>query len=95
LPSPLNAGASLLAEVGEASWFSLEAREVGVTAWGEEVEGAMAAYVLDEPTPSAAEAAGAACAAGMGGLATAVDMVAGRWTDCRSVAGLAGESPQH
>jgi hypothetical protein len=42
LPSPLNAAASLLGSVGEAS-CSLEALEVGVTAWGEEVEGAMAA----------------------------------------------------
>jgi hypothetical protein len=74
LPSPLNAAASLLAEVGEASCGSLEALELGVTAWGEEVEGAMAAYVLEEPTPSAV--GGAACWAGMPGLATAVVMVA-------------------
>jgi hypothetical protein len=103
LPSPLNAGASLLAEVGEASCGSLEALELGVTAWGEEVEGAMAAYVLDEPTPSAAGGGGAACWAGMVGLATAVVMAAvwlrqrgseraerGR-LDCRSVAGLVEE----
>jgi hypothetical protein len=76
LPSPLNAGASLLAEVGEASCGSLEALELGVTAWGEEVEGAMAAYVLEEPTPST-PGGGAAWPAGMLGLATAVVMVAG------------------
>jgi hypothetical protein len=52
----------------------LEARELGVTAWGEEVEGAMGAYVLDEPTPSAD--AGAAYWAGSGGLATTVVMAA-------------------
>lgn len=66
-----------LEEVGEAlSKGSLEARELGVTAWGECVEGAMGAYVLDEPTPSADR--GAACWAGTGGVATAVDMVAVR-----------------
>jgi hypothetical protein len=47
---------------------------MGVTAWGEEVKGAMGAYVLDEPTPSAD--AGAACWAGSGGLATTVVMAA-------------------
>jgi hypothetical protein len=46
---------------------------VGVTACGEEVEGAMGAYVLDEPTPSAD--AGAACWVRSGGLATTVVMV--------------------
>jgi hypothetical protein len=63
----------------------------------------MAAYVLDEPTPSAAGGGGAACWAGMVGLATAVVMAAvwlrqrgseraerGR-LDCRSVAGLVEE----
>lgn len=89
MPSPLNAGASLLAEVGEASCGSLEALE-GVTAWGEEVEGAMAAYVLDEPTPSAEGAGGAACWAGMPGLATAVVMVAdGLWQTCSGGEGQA------
>jgi hypothetical protein len=78
LPSALNDAASLLEEVGEASWGSLEALELGVTAWGEEVEGAMAAYVLEEPTPSAVEG-GAACWAGMPGLATAVVMIALRY----------------
>lgn len=44
MPSALYCAASLLEEVGEAlSTGSLEAREVGVTAWGEEVEGAMGA----------------------------------------------------
>jgi hypothetical protein len=64
----------------------------------------MAAYVLDEPTPSAV--GGAACWAGTGGLATTVVMVAEgrRWTggsgegqiDCRSEEwqGLVG-SPLH
>lgn len=77
MPSALKwRAASLLEEVGEAlSTGSLEAREeFGVTAWGEEVEGAMVAYVLDEPTPS--EAGGAPCWAGMEGLATTVVMVA-------------------
>ena len=76
MPSPLNAGVSLLVSVGEASCGSLEALELGVTWWGEEVEGAMAAYVLEEPTPSGV-GGGAAWAAGMEGLATAVVMVAG------------------
>jgi hypothetical protein len=78
-------------------------RELGVTWWGERVEGAMGAYVLDEPTPSAD--AGAACWTGAGGLATTVVMVAcGRpccagWEgqiDCRSEVwqGLVG-SPLH
>jgi hypothetical protein len=93
-----------LEEVGEASsrGGSLE-RELGVTWWGERVEGAMGAYVLDEPTPSAD--AGAACWAGAGGLATTVVMVAcgrpceARWEgqiDCRSEVwqGLVG-SPLH
>lgn len=71
---------------------------MGVTWWGEFVEGAMGAYVLDEPTPSTD--AGAACWAGAGGLATTVVMVAcGRpcekqWEglqDCRS-ASVAGSS---
>lgn len=76
MPSDLKCwAASLLEEVGEAfSPGSLD-REVGVTAWGEQVEGAMAAYVLDEPTPSAAEG-GAAGPAGMEGLATTVVMAA-------------------
>lgn len=75
MPSALNAAASLLAEVGEAlSAGSLEKRELGVTAWGEEVKGAMVAYVLEEPTPS--ELDGTACWAGMGGLATTVVMAA-------------------
>lgn len=67
--------ASLLEEVGEALWSgSLECLEVGVTLRGELVEGAMAAYVLPEPTPSAA--AGAAYWAGIGELATTVVMAA-------------------
>jgi hypothetical protein len=49
-------------------------REVGVSWCGEEVEGAMGAYVLEEPTASTG--AGAACWAGAGGLATTVVMVA-------------------
>lgn len=60
--------------MGEAlSAGSLEARELGVTACGEEVEGAMAAYVLEEPTRSGW--GGATCWAGSGGLATTVVMV--------------------
>lgn len=67
------AASLLLEEVGEALWWSpgsLEAGREGVTAWGEEVEveGAMAAYVLDEPTGSGA---------GMEGLATTVVMAGG------------------
>jgi hypothetical protein len=107
LPSALKAAASLPEEVGEAlSCGSRENRELGVTARGEEVEGAMAAYVLEEPTPSALD--GTACWAGMlEGLATTVVMAAvsrpakgavggaGRQAgraDCRSVAGCAGSS---
>lgn len=47
---------------------------MGVTLRGELVEGAMAAYVLLEPTPSAA--GGAAYWAGIGELATTVVMAA-------------------
>jgi hypothetical protein len=63
----------------------------------------MAAYVLPEPTPSAA--AGAAYCAGIGELATTVVMAAsyggpddGDWEgqiDCRSVAGCFRASPLH
>jgi hypothetical protein len=67
------------------------------------VEGAMAAYVLPEPTPSAA--GGAAYWAGIGELATTVVMASSssgpdevEWEgqiDCRSVAGCFRASPLH
>ena len=57
------------------------------------MDGAMAAYVLLEPTPSAG--AGAAYWAGIGELATMVVMAAEGQADCRSVAGCFRPSPLH
>jgi hypothetical protein len=54
---------------------SLETLELGVTTCGDEVEGAMVAYVLLEPTPSAVSGP---CGAVAGGAATAVVMAVDR-----------------